>query len=108
DRSWPPYAVHERIHHGPRSAQDARGSVFFARRRCAMIVQAQRRPRVLVVEDETSVALDIKRGFKRFGYESPSVVDNGRDAIREAERTHPDLVLMDIQLRGDLDAVDAA
>lgn len=64
--------------------------------------------KILVVEDESIVALDIERGLKRIGYGIAGIVDNGRDAIRLAGETRPDLVLMDIQIKGDMDGIDTA
>ncbi len=63
---------------------------------------------ILVVEDEGSVGLLLKQMLESFGYLVPAVVMNGRDAIRVASELHPDLVLMDILLGGDLDGVGAA
>lgn len=63
---------------------------------------------ILVVEDERIVALDLEERLRRLGY---AVVGNVRDAsaaLDLCERTRPDLVLMDIQLPGRLDGVDAA
>ncbi len=64
--------------------------------------------KVLVVEDESIVALDIERGLKRIGYGVAGIADTGRDAIRLADKMRPDLVLMDIQLKGDMDGIEAA
>jgi signal transduction histidine kinase len=64
--------------------------------------------RILVVEDEGIVGLDIQSKLEAMGYDVPSVVSTAADAISAAERMRPDLVLMDIQLEGDMDGVDAA
>jgi two-component system cell cycle sensor histidine kinase/response regulator CckA len=63
---------------------------------------------ILVVEDEGIVALNIQSGLESLGYDVPVVVDSGEEAVEEAERTRPDLVLMDIMLAGELDGVEAA
>lgn len=63
---------------------------------------------ILVVEDENIVALDITRGLRRLGYVVPAVCNNGHDAIDAAGKLHPALVLMDIQLKGEMDGIDAA
>ena len=63
---------------------------------------------VLVVEDESIVALDIQNMSRRLGYEVPVVVSSGEAAIKKAAETHPDLVLMDIRLKGDMDGIEAA
>ena len=54
---------------------------------------------VLIVEDESLVALDMERALSEAGYDVVAVVDTERDAIAEAARLEPDLVLMDIALR---------
>lgn len=64
--------------------------------------------RILVVEDEGIVGLDIQSKLEAMGYDVPTVVSTGLEAISSAERLRPDLVLMDIQLEGEMDGVDAA
>ena len=66
------------------------------------------RPRILVVEDETIVALDIRDQLARQGYEAVGHAIRGDQAIALAESLRPDLVLMDIQLSGPMDGIDAA
>ena len=66
------------------------------------------RPRILVVEDESIVALDIKMHLERYGYEVPEPVVSGEEAIVSAESLEPSLVLMDIKLQGRLDGLAAA
>ena len=63
---------------------------------------------ILVVEDESVVALDIQSRLMRLGYTVPEVASYGEEAIRKAEKMHPDLVLMDIRLKGEMDGVMAA
>ena len=64
--------------------------------------------RILIVEDEGLIARDIEDMVRNAGYEVCSVVGTGEDAIKKAETTHPDLILMDIILRGAMDGVEAA
>ncbi|MGB9940128.1 response regulator [Methanosarcina sp.] len=64
--------------------------------------------KILVVEDQTIVALNIKSRLKNLGYDVPGTVVSGEEAIREAELTNADLVLMDIMLKGDMDGIEAA
>ena len=66
------------------------------------------RSRILVVEDEAIVAADIKDRLIGLGYEVIGPVDNGTEAIEKAIEMRPDLVLMDIMLKGDLMGTDAA
>ncbi len=63
---------------------------------------------ILVVEDESIVSMEIQSRLRRLGYEVAAALDNAEEAIEMAERTKPDLVLMDIQLKGQMDGVTAA
>jgi signal transduction histidine kinase/DNA-binding NarL/FixJ family response regulator len=63
---------------------------------------------ILVVEDERIVGLDIKRTLERLGYTVPAIVTSGERAIHQATESRPDLVLMDIRLKGAMDGVEAA
>jgi signal transduction histidine kinase len=67
-----------------------------------------RRAKILLVEDEAIVALDIKTRLLHLGHEVVGVTSSGEDAIKIVEATRPDLVLMDIRLRGRLDGIEAA
>ena len=64
--------------------------------------------KVLVVEDENIIALNIKSKLKKLGYSVPSIASSGEEAIKKADITFPDLILMDIMLKGDMDGVEAA
>jgi len=64
--------------------------------------------KILIVEDESIVAKDIKGSLKGFGYEVVGIVGTGEEAIRLIEESRPDLVLMDIMLKGSLSGIDAA
>ena len=64
--------------------------------------------RILIVEDEGLIARDIEDMVRNAGYEVCAVVGTGEDAVKKAETTHPDLILMDIILRGAMDGVEAA
>jgi len=63
--------------------------------------------RILVVEDEAIVAMVIKRRLKDLGYIVSGIASTGKDAITKVEGTFPDLVLMDIRLKGDMDGIEA-
>ena len=58
---------------------------------------------ILVVEDETIVAEDIKNRLEKLGYSVTFVVSSGDEAVEKASESHPDLVLMDIRLEGKMD-----
>jgi PAS domain S-box-containing protein len=64
--------------------------------------------KVLVVEDESIVALDIKTRLVGLGYTVVGMVPSGEEAVQKVADTSPDLVLMDINLRGQMDGVQAA
>lgn len=64
--------------------------------------------RILIVEDENLVAMDIERGLKRLGYNVVGVANCGADAIQIAEDQCPDLILMDIQIKGDIDGIETS
>lgn len=64
--------------------------------------------RILVVEDESILAMLIKRKLQNWGYEIVDWVDTGKDAIEAAKKTKPDLILMDIVIKGDMDGIEAA
>jgi len=66
------------------------------------------RANILVVEDESIVAMDIQERLRGLGYAVSAVASSGEEAIQKAAETHPDLVLMDIMLKGDMDGVEAA
>ena len=63
---------------------------------------------ILVVEDEAIVAIDIAQRLKRGGYDAPAVAATGEAALRTLEELHPDLVLMDILLKGEKDGIETA
>lgn len=63
---------------------------------------------ILIVEDESIVAKDIQHSLKKLGYTVVGMCSNGEDAIRTAEEMTPDLVLMDIMLKGDMSGIEAA
>lgn len=64
--------------------------------------------KVLVVEDEAVVALDLKDRLVDLGYSVPGFVSTGEEAIRKAAEEQPDLVLMDVRLKGKMDGIEAA
>ena len=63
---------------------------------------------IVIVEDEGIAAEDIRRRLESWGFLVPAVVATGEEAIASAERVRPDLVLMDIHLKGCMDGVEAA
>jgi PAS domain S-box-containing protein len=63
---------------------------------------------ILVVEDEFIVARDIQNRLKNMGYTVPSVTASGEEALDKVAQNRPDLVLMDIMLKGAMDGIAAA
>jgi len=63
---------------------------------------------ILVVENDGASARFIEMTLKSLGYAVPAVISSGEEAIKKAGEMHPDLVLMDIRLKGDMDGVQAA
>jgi diguanylate cyclase (GGDEF)-like protein/PAS domain S-box-containing protein len=63
---------------------------------------------ILVVEDEEITALDIKTRLEKLGYHVPETVNSGEEAILLAEQLKPDLILMDIVLKGEMLGTTAA
>ncbi|MBD2211824.1 response regulator [Nostoc linckia FACHB-104] len=63
---------------------------------------------ILIVEDEAIVAKDLRNRLTRFGYTVPGVASSGQEAINKALELSPDLVLMDIKLKGQMDGIQAA
>ena len=69
----------------------------------------QARPkRIMVVEDEALIALDLGRRLKRLGFEVVGIADSYDDALELYARSTPDLVLMDIFIRPPLDGIETA
>jgi PAS domain S-box-containing protein len=66
------------------------------------------KPRILVVEDESIVAIDLSHTLNSLGYEVVGTVGTGEEALKVLKEHRPDLVLMDIQLRGELDGIQVA
>ena len=65
-------------------------------------------PRIMIVEDEFIVALDIRTRLEDLGYDVPAVASSGEEAVAKANELRPDLILMDIMLRGQMDGIEAS
>lgn len=63
---------------------------------------------ILVVEDEMAIARDVKECLENLGYTVPAIATSGTTAIELATQFRPDLVLMDIRLKGEMDGTQAA
>ena len=63
---------------------------------------------ILIVEDESIIALNLKYDLEDLGYTVIDIVDNGDDAIYKAVEFRPDLTIMDINLKGSVNGIQAA
>ncbi len=66
------------------------------------------RETILIVEDDGILAINLQDTLTGLGYTALKPVSTGREAVKAAASLHPDLVLMDIELPGDMDGVEAA
>lgn len=64
--------------------------------------------KILLVEDESVEAMELKRTLEFLGYEVPYVASTAEEAVNKALEIMPELVLMDIILKGDSDGIEAA
>lgn len=64
--------------------------------------------RVLIVEDEGIVAEDLREILTDLGCQVIAVTSTGEEAVRKAELTEPDIIMMDIVLQGEMDGIEAA
>ncbi len=64
--------------------------------------------KILIVEDEIIIAIDLKIRLEDLGYYVPGIAVNGRDAIKKTGEKNPDIILMDILLNGDKDGIEVA
>ena len=64
--------------------------------------------RILIVEDENIIALDIQYILQKMGYDVFAIVSSGEESINIASLSMPDIVLMDIKLKGKMNGIQAA
>ncbi|MEB3886103.1 ATP-binding protein [Lyngbya sp. CCY1209] len=63
---------------------------------------------ILIVEDELLIAKGLARKLKKLGYGVADIVSSGDKALEAVEANKPDLVLMDIVIKGDMDGIETA
>ena len=63
---------------------------------------------IMIVEDEAIVSMDLRCKLEAMGYSVLAEIGSGAEAVDAADRLHPDMVLMDIRLSGEMDGIDAA
>ena len=64
--------------------------------------------KIMIVEDESVISLDIKNSLTKLGYTVSGVAVSGDIALRKIENNRPDLILMDIHLKGEMTGIDVA
>jgi len=64
--------------------------------------------RIFVVEDENIVAEDIRDRLEKNNYEVVGIADSGKQAIEEVKSLRPDLLLMDVRVKGELNGIETA
>ena len=64
--------------------------------------------KVFIVEDEAITALDIRKTLEKLNYEIVGIKDSGEAALKIIDKADPDIVLMDISLKGELDGIETA
>jgi diguanylate cyclase (GGDEF)-like protein/PAS domain S-box-containing protein len=64
--------------------------------------------RILIVEDEKIISLDLQRRLEKFDYNVVGLCTTGTEAVEKTGEFLPDIILMDIMLAGDIDGIDAA
>jgi len=64
--------------------------------------------KILIVEDEMIIAANTALQLRNLGYEVSGIVARGEEALIHIEENLPDIVLLDIQLKGDLDGIETA
>ena len=64
--------------------------------------------KILVVEDEVIVAMEMKQQLENLGYDVVGVANTGKEAVDISLEKNPDVILMDIMLKGDMDGIEAA
>ena len=65
-------------------------------------------PRILIAEDENIIAKDIEKILMKLGYQVAGSVRSGEQLLREYAAADPDLILMDINLEGDMSGIDVS
>jgi len=63
---------------------------------------------ILIVEDELLIAKNLSKKLERLGYQIADIVSSGVDAIQRASEIKPDLILMDIVIKGEIDGIETA
>ncbi len=63
--------------------------------------------KILIVEDDAITAMDLERILQKLDYEVAGIASTGKEAIKMAEELAPNLILVDIVLKGEIDGIEA-
>lgn len=66
------------------------------------------KPGIIIVEDDCIICLDLQDTLEKMGYEILSVISSGEQAVAQILKLKPDLVIMDVMLRGNVDGIEVA
>ena len=72
------------------------------------VLQSKISPRILIVEDELLIAKGIQRCLRTYNYSDTHIELNGEKAFDKVHDINPNLILMDIMLKGDMDGIETA
>lgn len=64
--------------------------------------------KIILVEDNKDYALKIKKKLENLGYDVPIIASNGTEAIKNIHNKKPDIIIVDLELKGDLDGIETA
>ena len=64
--------------------------------------------KILVVEDEMIIGAKISMQLTNLGYEVTAILPRGEEAVLHVEENMPDIVLLDINLKGKIDGIETA
>ena len=64
--------------------------------------------KVLIVEDEAVTAMVLEENLRSYGYEITDIIDRGENVMNSIDKSRPDVILMDIQLKGEMTGIEAA
>lgn len=78
------------------------------KQKCLSLQNERKPPTILVVEDETIIALDLQVLLESFGFDVYGPVPSGETSLKAASFFRPDIVLMDVRLKGKMTGIEAA
>lgn len=65
-------------------------------------------PKILIVEDEGIVAFNLQQRLQQMGYQVTGLAESGNEGLSLVSSQRPDLVLMDIHIKGEMDGIELA